>query len=467
MMAERKKIRLFGDKAFYKMVFTVTIPIVIQNLITSFVSLLDNIMVGQVGTESMSGVAIANQLMFVFNLAIFGAFSGIGIFTAQFFGAKDEEGVRHTFRAKWFICLILLGLFVVLALLKGEFLIGLFLQAGDDPAKVSLTLAEGMRYLRTMLIGLLPFCISQVYSSTMREAGETRLPMIAGVVAVFVNLCFNYILIFGHFGAPALGVVGAAIATVLARFVEMFINVAAAHRNLERFSFIRGAYSSLRVPAPLLKRMLVRGTPLLLNEFLWSVAMSAVQQSYSTRGLNAVAAMNIASTVQNLFSQAYFAMGSAVAIIVGQLLGAGKFDEAKETDYQLITFSFLLSLVVAVLAAVLAPLFPRLYNTTEDVRILATNILRIMAGFMPVLSIVHCSYFTMRSGGKTVLTFFFDSFYMMVLVFPTSYILSRFTSMNMEMLYLCMCSLDLLKAIVGLILVKKGIWINNLVKEAA
>ena len=112
-MTEKKKIRLIGNKAFYRMVFKVTIPIIIQNLITSFVSLLDNIMVGQVGTESMSGVAIANQLMFIFNLAIFGAFSGIGIFTAQFFGAGDEEGVRHTFRAKWYICLILLGLFII------------------------------------------------------------------------------------------------------------------------------------------------------------------------------------------------------------------------------------------------------------------------------------------------------------------------------------------------------------------
>ena len=464
-MTEQKKIRLIGNKAFYRMVFKVTIPIIIQNLITSFVSLLDNIMVGQVGTESMSGVAIANQLMFIFNLAIFGAFSGIGIFTAQFFGAGDEEGVRHTFRAKWYICLILLGLFIILALTKGQFLIGLFLQAGDDPAKVQLTLKEGMRYLRVMVIGLLPFCLSQVYSSTLREAGETRLPMIAGVVAVFVNLCFNYILIFGHFGAPALGVAGAAIATVLARFVEMFINVAAAHRNQERFSFIRGAYSSLRVPGDLLKKMILRGTPLLLNEFLWAVAMSAVQQSYSTRGLNAVAAMNIASTVSNLFAQAYFAMGSAVAIIVGQLLGAGKFDEARETDYQLITFSLMMSTVVAVAAALFAPLFPQLYNTTEEVRALATNILRIMALFMPVMSIVHCSYFTMRSGGKTVLTFFFDSFYMMVLVFPLSFVLSRFTSMNMEALYFSMCCLDLVKAIVGLILVRKGIWINNLVAK--
>lgn len=465
-MTEKKKIRLIGDKAFYQKVFKISIPIVIQNLITSFVSLLDNIMVGQVGTESMSGVAIANQLMFIFNLAIFGALSGIGIFTAQFFGAKDERGVKHTFRAKWYICLILLALFTVLALLKGEFLVSLFLQAGDDPAAVSKTLSESMRYLHVMMIGLLPFCVSQVYSSTLRESGETRVPMIAGVVAVLVNLVFNYILIFGHFGAPALGVAGAAAATVLARFVEMSINVIATHKRSARYSFIRGAYRSFRIPADLMKQMILRGLPLLLNEFLWALAMSAVQQSYSTRGLSAVAAMNIASTVSNLFAQAYFAMGSAVAIIVGQLLGAGDFEKAKETDYQLIAFSFVMSLAVGILAIVLSPLFPQLYNTTPEVKSLATDILRIIACFMPIISVVHCCYFTMRCGGKTVVTFFFDSFYMMVLVYPLSFILSRFTSMDMRALYFGVSCLDLVKAAIGLILVKKGVWINNLVQRS-
>ena len=464
-MTEKKRIRLIGDKAFYKQVFTVTIPIMIQNLITSFVSLLDNIMVGQVGTESMSGVAIANQLMFIFNLAIFGALSGIGIFTAQFFGAKDEDGIRHTFRAKWYICLFLFVAFIGMALWKGEFLISLFLQAGDDPAAVEKTLSEGMRYMRVMLIGLLPFCVSQVYSSTLRESGETRLPMIAGVVAVLVNLLFNYILIFGHFGAPALGVAGAAVATVIARFVEMAINVTAVHKNAGRFSFIRGAYRSFYVPGPLVKQMTLRGLPLLLNEFLWAVAMSAVQQSYSTRGLVAVAAMNISGTVSNLFNQAVFAMGSAVAILVGQLLGAGKFEEARERDYQLITFSLMLSLGTGILSALFAPLFPQLYNTQAEVRALATSLLRINAMFMPLFAFVHCCYFTLRSGGKTVVTFFFDSFYMIVLVYPVSFILSRYTSMNMELLYTCMTAVDIVKAVVGFILVKKGVWINNLVSD--
>lgn len=464
-MTEKKRIRLIGDRAFYKKVFTVTVPIMIQNLITSFVSLLDNIMVGQVGTESMSGVAIANQVMFVFNLTIFGALSGIGIFTAQFFGAKDEEGVRHTFRAKWYICLIMLALFLALALTKGEMLIGLFLQAGDDAAKVSLTLSEGMKYLRIMLIGLLPFCVSQVYSSTLRESGETRKPMIASVTAVLVNLCLNYVLIFGHFGAPKLGVAGAAVATVIARFVECMINMTAAHRNIERFSFIKGAYRSMYIPSDLVKNMVRRGLPLLLNELLWAFAMSAIQQSYSTRGLSAVAAMNINSTVSNLFSQAYFAMGSAVAILVGQLLGAEKFEEAKETDYQLIVFTFSLSVLVGALAALLAPLFPQLYNTSDEVRSLATNLLRVTACFMPITSLVHCSYFTLRSGGKTVITFFFDSFYQIVLLYPISFILSRYTSMDMTHLYIFMCSVDIIKVAVGLILVKKGVWINNLVSN--
>ena len=168
--------KLIGDKAFYKMVLLVAVPIMVQNGITNFVSLLDNIMVGRVGTEQMSGVAIANQLLFVFNLAVFGAISGAGIFGAQFYGSQDYEGVRQAMRYKLYICILLLAICYILIFLKGEALISLFLTDTDASGNIALTLQEGQKYLRVMLIGLVPFIISQCYSSTLRESGETMLP---------------------------------------------------------------------------------------------------------------------------------------------------------------------------------------------------------------------------------------------------------------------------------------------------
>ena len=217
--------RYIGDRAFYRRVLGVAVPIIIQNGITNFVSLLDNIMVGQVGTIPMSGVSIVNVLLTVFNLCIFGATSGAGIFTAQFRGSGNNEGIRHTFRFKILICLLLTAAGLGIFLLGGDALIGLYLTGQGDASTASDALGYGMSYLMVMLWGFLPFALTNAYSSTLRETGETMVPMIGGVAAVLVNLGLNYVLIFGHFGAPRMGVEGAAVATVISRYVEFAIVV--------------------------------------------------------------------------------------------------------------------------------------------------------------------------------------------------------------------------------------------------
>ena len=296
-----KKHPLIGDRAFYRRVLTVMLPVLIQNVITNFVSLLDNLMVGQIGTEPMSGVAIVNQLLFVFNLCLFGGMAGPGIFTAQYFGRGDAEGVRHTFRAKLWVGLGAWGVFSLVFLLRGEALVSLFLHEGGEALNLALTMDSARSYLHVMLLQMPLFALQQVYASTLRETGETVLPMRAGIIAVFVNLIFNYILIFGKLGAPALGVTGAAVATLISRMVELGIICFWTRKHRARFPFLEGVWRSLRVPGALLKTIAVTGTPLLLNEFLWSAGMTALNQSYSLRGLEVVSAMNISMTASNLF----------------------------------------------------------------------------------------------------------------------------------------------------------------------
>ena len=215
------KNRYIGDKAFYRRVFGVAVPIIVQNGITNFVSMLDNIMVGQVGTLPMSGVSIVNGLIFVFNLCIFGASSGAGIFTAQFFGSKDDEGVRYTFRFKFLIFSILSAQVIGLCLLGDSFLIGLYLTGEGDPAEAAQVLHYGVQYLHVMLWGFLPFALTNAYASTLKETGNTFVPMVAGIAATLINLVGNYVLIFGHFGATQMGVEGAALAT-LKKVLEIF-----------------------------------------------------------------------------------------------------------------------------------------------------------------------------------------------------------------------------------------------------
>lgn len=459
----RKK--LIGDKAFYGKVLGVTVPIMIQNGITNFVGLLDNIMVGRIGTEQMSGIAIVNQLLMVFSLAIFGAISGVGIFSAQFFGCENHQGVRHTLRFKIYVCLGILVLGTLVLAIGGEQLIQMYLHGEGNDLALQATLQYGKEYLWVMFAGLPPFVIEEVYASTLREGGETKVPMLAGVVAVLVNLTLNYLLIFGKFGFPELGVVGAAIATVISRYVQAAVVIVWTHTHPDKMPFIVGAYKELRVPGQLTWNIVKKGTPLMVNEILWSAGTATMTQCYSTRGLDAVAALNISTVISNLFNVVFVAMGSAVSIMVGQLLGAGEMEEAKDTDRKLIAFAVVSSVGMGALVALLAPLFPQLYNTSNEVKHLATILLRVSALCMPVFAFLHTTYFTLRSGGKTIITFLFDSVFLWCVSIPVAYVLSRYTSMAIATLYLSCQMLDLIKCAIGFVLVKKGVWLNNIVAE--
>lgn len=459
----RKK--LIGNREFYGMVLGVAVPIMVQSGITNFVNLLDNIMVGRVGTEQMSGIAIVNQLLLIFNLAVFGAISGVGIFGAQFYGCKNHKGVQQTFRFKLYICaaIVLAGVFLLLA--KGDSLILLYLHGEGNEVALEATLGYGREYLLVMLTGLLPFAIQEIYSGTLRECGETKVPMKAGIAAVCVNLVLNYLLIYGKCGLPELGVVGAAIATVISRYVQAVIVIAWTHTHTERMPFIVGAYKEWKIPGQLAKNIVLKGTPLMVNEILWAAGLAVLNQCYSMRGLDAVAAVNICSTISNLFNVVFMAMGSAISIIVGQLLGAGKMEEARDTDTKMIAFAVFSCLVMGTLLFLLAPLFPLIYNTTETVQRLAKNLLRVAACCMPLGAFVHASYFTLRTGGKTVITFLFDSVFLCVVTTPVAYFLSRYTAVPIIPLYLCCQSLDFIKCCIGFVLVKKGVWIENIVVE--
>lgn len=445
------------------MVLMIVIPVIIQNGITNFVNLLDNIMVGQVGTEQMSGVAIVNQFMNVFNICIFGGVSSAGIFTAQYYGQGSQEGVRNTFRFKFMVCILMTVAAVVLFLTSGESLITLYLHEGAESGDIVKTLEYGKKYLAVIIFGILPYAISQTYASTLRETGETVLPMKAGIIAVLVNLVGNYLLIFGKFGAPALGAVGAAIATDIARVVECLILIFWTYGHRRDHPFIEGAYRTLKIPGDLTANIVKKGIPIMLNEIAWSTGQAFLLQCYSVRGLSVVAALNISSTVSNLFNVVFLSTGGAIAIIVGQLLGAGKMEEARDTDRKLLFFTVSTCLVCGSLLAAISPFFPLIYNTSGEVQSYAARFILIAAGCMPLYAFMHGCYFTLRSGGKTWITVLFDSVYVWVVDIPLAYVLAHFTGLPIVLVYLSCQLIETLKCILGYILVKKGIWLQNIV----
>ena len=465
-MLKTLKNKYIGSREFYKMVIAIALPIMIQNAITNFVSMLDNIMVGSIGTEQMSGVSIANQAIFIYTLAVFGAVTGAGIFGAQFFGKGDHDGVRYAFRFKVISALIITAITVAVFIIFGDQIIMAYLRGEGDALDKEATLHYGKEYLMIMLIGFLPHALMQCYASTLRESGETMVPMKAGLVAIFINLALNAVLIYGLFGLPAMGSAGAATATVISRFVEAIIVAVWTHKNHAKHPFITGAFRSMRIPLGMTRDIIKKAIPLMANESLWALGIALLNQCYSTIGDEVVPALNISSTITNMFSVAFMALGTAVGIIAGQLLGADKKEEAVDSARKMLVFSLTVSLIVGAILALLAPVFPLLYKTEPSIRSLATSMMFVMVIHMPIHAIAHSSYYIIRAGGRTSITFLFDSVYALAVVYPVALILANFTSLPIIPIYLISQLVEMGKAILGIILVKnRRVWVRNLVES--
>ncbi|MBO4445499.1 MAG: MATE family efflux transporter [Clostridia bacterium] len=464
-----QKSKYFGDRGFYKYVLGLAIPIIIQNFITNFLSMLDNLMVGTLGTASMSGVSVANQFLFVYMLAIFGLVSGAGIFGAQYAGNNDPDGLRNAFRFKVAAGLLLTFLFCWLYAVQNEFLIGLYLKGDGDPALRAETLAVAKKYMLIMLVGLYPAAMTQAYASTLRETGQTKVPMAASMTGVLVNLIGDYVLIFGKFGAPRLEVAGAAIATVFARFVELAFLIIWTHTHTSSglISFASKAYRSFKIPGTLIRGIIVKGTPLMLNEVIWAAGMTRLTQCYSHRGIDVVAAFSISQTFWGLFGTIFLSMGATVGIVVGQKLGAGDMKEVKYTAYKLVVLSLGMSIVTAVLYVIASLFVPELYSTTAEVKHIATRLMMIASIAMPADSICNSTYFTVRSGGKTIITFIMDAGFVWVFLVTTATLLVNFTALSVFWIYFVIQLLNYVKAAIGIYLTMEGKWINNLINENA
>ena len=458
--------KYIGTKEFYKMVMLVALPIMIQNGFTNIVNMVDNVMVGRVGTDAMNGVSIVNQLMLIYNLSVFGALSGAGIFVSQFFGKGDFEGVRDVFRIKMVISFFIITVGTLILYIFREPLIMNFINDGGNVGDPIKTLYYADVYMKIMLIGLIPFTANQCIISNMRETGETLMPMYAGIAAVIVNICFNYVLIFGKFGFPEMGVAGAATATVISRFSECLIVIVMVALRKDKFGYMIKAFDKFKVSFSLVKNVTAKGLPLMVNEFLWSTGMTMLALSYSTRGLATVGAVNICNTVTNVFNIVFIALGSSVGIIVGQALGAGKKEEARDTDNKLIAFSVVSCIFVGIVMVIIAPFFPEIYNTEEEVKTLASSFITIMGILMPLDAYTHATYFTLRSGGKTLITFIFDSGYMWVVTVPVALCLAFFTEIPVVWLFLCCQIVNVAKAVIGYFFVKSDMWMVNMVGDS-
>ena len=454
--------KFIGNKQFYKNLLIVCIPIVLSQLITQFVGLLDNLMVGQLTPAEYNGVAIANQFMFIFNLAVFGANAGPSIFATQYHGAKNIEGVKETIRYKWIICFVILFLGTLVFTLFDDSLFNLFIHEENlDSVNPEEVIKFGKEYLSIMIFGLLPFVITEIYSTCLREVKQTFIPMLANIIAVVLNMILNYILIFGKFGLPTLGVKGAAIATVIARFVCCAIVVIFSHCT-KKYNFVNCIFNRL-IPTKKSFINIFKGSYLLLiNEFLWSFGMTLLNYCYSFKGLEVVAAMNIVSTVSNLFGLLGTSVGIGISVILGQQLGSNQLKEAKEDSTKYIFFSVVLGLLITILMFFIKDPILSLYKFDSNILDVAGKLIIISSFLVVVRTYSITCYFIMRSGGKIFITFLFDSVFTIVIRFGITFLFVKLTNLNIFYIYFISEILEVIKIVIGTILVKKGVWVNKL-----
>ncbi len=458
--------KYFGDKSFYKKVILIALPIMLQQGITQFVSLLDNVMIGNFSDTAMAGVSVVNQIIFVFNFVIIGALAAVGIYIAQYFGANDQHNQMLCFRLKFWVGLIILLLMILIILVFGDYLINAFLTNPSSQEEKLAIETSAKDYLFIISFTFLPYTISQIYSSTLREVGETVKPMIAGAIAVVVNGLFNMWFIYGGLGVPAMGASGAAIATLIARIVEMLFLIFFTHKHHKKFNFVEGVFKSVYVPKRIIKNVLIKGTPLIFNELLWSLGTTLLLRIYSNRGTDILKAFSISSTTTNLFYIIFGAMASAISIMVGQSLGAGNLEEAVDNDRKLIMFSVIVCFIFGIILACIAPIIPMLYkDTSQDVRKLATSLMFVIAGCMIIFSFNTSCFYTLRAGGVTFVTFLFDSLFVWVVSLPLALVLVKLTDASIVLVYFVVQITEIIKSVIGYLLIKSKIWVKNLVVE--
>ena len=383
------------NKDFYKMLFTISIPIVIQNLISSSLNLVDNVMVGQLGETFIAATGLANQLFFIMTLILFGANSGISIYIAQFWGKKETGKIKSVLSLGILFGVCITTIFTIIGIVLPKQTLALMSKDAD-------VVLYGANYLRIVSLSFILTAISFSFSFSARSVGHPKLPMIASVISLLTNTVLNYILIFGKLGLPAMGVEGAAIATVIARVVELIIVLMGIYRSIPVLAV--SIKDFFRIDQTLAKMVGKTAFPVIVNEGFWSLGMTAYSLVYAHIGTDAIAAVMITNTVNSLFMVVGFGLGNASSVMLGNTLGAGDIPRAIDYNKKFLTLSILLGIVICGLINLTAPLIVQsLYQLTPDSYALTLKTLRILAFFMSFKfynTIVIIG--TLRSGGDTL-----------------------------------------------------------------
>jgi putative MATE family efflux protein len=452
----KKSTGFFRETEFYKSLFTIATPIMLQNFVNSLVNMLDTIMIGRLGTAEIAAVGLGNNFFFLFIMLLFGIGSGGAIFTAQFWGKRDEKSIRMNMGLCAVLSCVFAFVFMVFVIVIPEKVLSLY-------SKDAVVIELGARYLKTLSPSFIPFAISSIITFTLRSVEKVRLPMVTTMIALTINAILNYVFIFGFFFVPAMGVKGAAIATVISRFSEMFILIISSYRFRyviigpikQYFSFVQGFFS----------RFIKIALPVILNEMIWSFGVGLQNIIFARTGTEAIAAFNITNTVSQLTWVFFMGLGSATGVIIGKKIGEQKNDVAKRYAILILKFASFTACFASLILIPLSFLLPYIFNVSQQVLHDARLMFIVLSACYPMRAFNVATIIGIcRAGGDTVFSGLYDIVFMYAVSLPLAAAASYFFHAPAAIIYLCIFAEEPFKVIVGFMRIRSGKWLHNVVE---
>ena len=445
------------DKRFYRLLFSIALPIAVQNLITFMVSMVDTLMVGALGEIQLSAVSIANNLFFVLTILMFGLAGGSNIMISQYWGKGNVKTIHKILAIMYRVCLLITGIFIFIALFLPKYFMGIFT---TDKAVIDF----GASYLRIVCIGYLFYSITNCTIMMLRSVKTVSISIIVYTASLVVNSILNWIFIFGNLGAPELGMRGAAIATVCARITEFSIVLV--------FMFIYERKIGLKIEhllkldKEILKDYVGLCTPVLCNELLWAIGASMISVIVGRMGTEVVAANSINGVAHQFVTVFIFGMSNATAVIIGNTIGEGKKEKAKEYAYSIGIFSVVMGCISGLMILLIKPFVVNFYNVSYSTKLIAMEIMTVTSGIIVFQSLA--SNFMMgvlRGGGDAKFVLINDLIFMWLVAIPGGFFVAFVLELPVALVFLVIKCDEILKSLTSVYRVISGKWVNDVTKD--
>lgn len=445
---------LHKEKNFYKLILTLAVPIIIQSLITSSLNLVDNVMIGTLGENEIAAVGLANQYFFIFMMTMTGITGGTSIFLSQYHGKGDNKSIKNFMGITFVISIIVAAIFALLAFFAPVFVMKIFTK---DTTVINL----GVSYLKTVSLSYIFTIVTLTFSIALRSTGQASLPMVGSIIGILSNAGFNYIFIFGKLGLPAMGVRGAALGTTFSRLLEMIFVVSLIY--IKDYS-VKCRLKELFFTKHQFKSFIKTATPVIFNDIMWSLGISAYSVAYAKVGTNALASMQIAITINNLFNIFGTGLASATAIIIGNKIGESKKELAIEYTHKISKIAIVLGIIIGSALILTSPQIVKLFNITAETKAITLTVLKIMAVITPLrffnITMIIGAF---RGGGDVNYAIFAELICVWGIAVPLSFIGAALLHLNIIWVYVLVCFEEIVKLFFELPRFKSNKWIKEVI----